>query len=171
MINSTVLVGRLTRDPELKYTGNNIAVASFSLAVNRNFKDANGERETDFINCVIWRQQAENLVNWAKKGALIGITGRIQTRSYENQQGQRVYVTEVVAENFQMLESRAAREGGSANQGNYNNQANNFQQGNSYQNGNGQGGYSQQPQQTPNFSRNDTMQGNPLDINDDLLPF
>ena len=107
MINSVCLVGRLTRDPELKYTGNNIAVASFSLAVNRNFKGANGEREADFINCVIWRQQAENLANWAKKGALIGITGRIQTRSYENQQGQRVYVTEVVAENFQMLESRA----------------------------------------------------------------
>ena len=127
MINSVCLVGRLTRDPELKYTGNNIAVASFNLAVNRNFKDANGERETDFINCVIWRQQAENLANWAKKGALIGIAGRIQTRSYENQQGQRVYVTEVVAENFQMLESRAAREGSSANQGNYNNQANNFQ--------------------------------------------
>lgn len=171
MINNVVLVGRTTKDPELRYTPSNIAVATFSLAVNRNFKDANGERETDFINCVIWRQQAENLANWAKKGALIGITGRIQTRSYENQQGQRVYVTEVVAENFQMLESRAAREGSSANQGNYNNQANNFQQGNSYQNGNGQGGYSQQPQQTPNFSRNDTMQGNPLDINDDLLPF
>lgn len=171
MINSVCLVGRLTRDPELRYTPSNVAVATFSLAVNRNFKDANGERETDFINCVIWRQQAENLANWAKKGALIGITGRIQTRSYENQQGQRVYVTEVVAENFQMLESRAAREGSNASQGNYNNQANNFQQGNSYQNGNGQGGYSQQPQQTPNFSRNDTMQGNPLDINDDLLPF
>ena len=118
MINSVCLVGRLTRDPELKHTGNNIAAASFNLAVNRNFKDANGERETDFINCVIWRQQAENLANWAKKGALIGITGRIQTRSYENQQGQRVYVTEVVAENFQMLESRAAREGGNATQGN-----------------------------------------------------
>lgn len=118
MINSVCLVGRLTRDPELKYTTSNIAVATFSLAVNRTFKDANGERETDFINCVIWRQQAENLANWAKKGALIGITGRIQTRSYENQQGQRVYVTEVVAENFQMLESRAAREGSNANQGN-----------------------------------------------------
>ena len=69
MMNSVCLVGRTTKDPELKYTGNNIAVASFSLAVNRNFKDANGERETDFINCVIWRQQAENLANWAKKGA------------------------------------------------------------------------------------------------------
>ena len=99
MINNVVLVGRTTKDPELRYTPSNVAVATFSLAVNRNFKDANGERETDFINCVIWRQQAENLANWAKKGALIGITGRIQTRSYENQQGQRVYVTEVVAEN------------------------------------------------------------------------
>ncbi len=148
MINSTVLVGRLTKDPELKYTGNNIAVASFSLAVNRNFKDANGERETDFINCVIWRQQAENLANWAKKGALIGITGRIQTRSYENQQGQRVYVTEVVAENFQMLESRAAREGGNANNS-----------------------YSQQ--QGPNFARESGPYGNssPMDISDDMLPF
>ena len=111
MINNVVLVGRMTRDAELRYTPSNVAVATFSLAVNRNFKGANGERETDFINCVIWRQQAENLANWAKKGALIGITGRIQTRNYENQQGQRVYVTEVVADNFQMLESRAAREG------------------------------------------------------------
>lgn len=147
-MNSVCLVGRMTKDAELKYTGNNIAVASFSLAVNRNFKDANGEREADFINCVIWRQQAENLANWAKKGALIGITGRIQTRSYENQQGQRVYVTEVVAENFQMLESRAAREGGNANNS-----------------------YSQQ--QVPNFARNNTEYSSkqPLDISSDDLPF
>lgn len=109
MMNSVCLVGRLTKDPELRYTPNNQAVATFSLAVNRNFKSQNGEREADFINCVIWRQQAENLANWAKKGALIGITGRIQTRSYENQQGQRVYVTEVVAENFQLLESQKDR--------------------------------------------------------------
>ena len=162
MINSTVLVGRLTRDPELKYTTSNIAVATFSLAVNRNFKDANGERETDFINCVIWRQQAEYLANWAKKGALIGITGRIQTRSYENQQGQRVYVTEVVAENFQMLESRAAREGNQQNQGNT------FQNGNSSSGGNVNNGYNQQ---TPNFGRSNSMQGNPMDISDDDLPF
>lgn len=148
MINNVVLVGRMTKDAELKYTGNNIAVASFSLAVNRNFKDANGEREADFINCVIWRQQAENLANWAKKGALIGITGRIQTRNYENQQGQRVYVTEVVAENFQMLESRAAREGGNANNS-----------------------YSQQ--QVPNFARESGSYGNanPIDISSDDLPF
>lgn len=104
MLNSTCLVGRLTKDPELRYTPNNQAVATFRLAVNRNFKNQNGEREADFINCVIWRQQAENLANWAKKGALIGITGRIQTRNYENQQGQQVYVTEVIADSFQLLE-------------------------------------------------------------------
>lgn len=166
MINSVCLVGRLTRDPELKYTGNNIAVASFSLAVNRNFKDANGEREADFINCVIWRQQAENLANWAKKSALIGITGRIQTRSYENQQGQRVYVTEVVAENFQMLESRNS-------QGNQQNQGNSFQNGNSSKGGNVNNGYNQQPQQAPNNSRGGAPFGNsnPMDIQDSDLPF
>ena len=106
MINNAVLVGRMTRDAELRYTPQNVAVATFTLAVNRTFKSQNGEREADFINCVMWRQQAENLANWAKKGSLIGVTGRIQTRSYDNQQGQRVYVTEVVAETFQMLESR-----------------------------------------------------------------
>lgn len=111
MINNVTLVGRLTKDVELKYTPANQAVAQFTLAVNRTFKNANGERETDFINVVIWRQSAENFANWAKKGALIGITGRIQTRNYENQQGQRVYVTEVIAENFQMLESRNQQQG------------------------------------------------------------
>lgn len=106
MINSTVLVGRMTKDAELRYTPNNQAVATFTLAVNRNFKNQNGEREADFINCVIWRQAAENLANWAKKGTLVGIAGRIQTRNYENQQGQRVYVTEVIADSFKLLESR-----------------------------------------------------------------
>ena len=106
MINNISLVGRLTKDADLRYTQSNVAVATFTLAVNRTFKNENGEREADFINCVMWRQQAENLANWAKKGALIGVTGRIQTRSYDNQQGQRVYVTEVVAEQFQLLESK-----------------------------------------------------------------
>ena len=111
MINNVTLVGRLTKDVELKYTPANQAVAQFTLAVNRTFKNANGERESDFINCVIWRKSAENFANWVKKGALIGITGRIQTRNYENQQGQRVYITEVIAENFQMLESRNQQQG------------------------------------------------------------
>lgn len=109
MINNVVLVGRLTATPDLRKTPNGVSRLQGTLAVNRNFKNENGDREADFINCVIWRQQAENLANWAKKGALIGITGRIQTRSYENQQGQRVYVTEVVAENFQLLESQKER--------------------------------------------------------------
>ncbi|HEP2853035.1 TPA: single-stranded DNA-binding protein [Streptococcus pyogenes] len=111
MINNVVLVGRMTKDAELRYTASQVAVATFTLAVNRRFKEQNGEREADFINCVTWRQSAENLANWAKKGALIGVTGRIQTRNYENQQGQRVYVTEVVADNFQMLESRNQQSG------------------------------------------------------------
>ena len=110
-MNQTCLIGRLTKDVELKYTPANQAVATFTLAVNRTFKNANGERESDFINCVIWRKSAENFANFAKKGALIGITGRIQTRNYENQQGQRVYITEVIAENFQMLESRNQQQG------------------------------------------------------------
>ena len=90
MINNVVLVGRLTKDPYLLYTSSGTAVATFTLAVNRNFSSQNGEKETDFINCVIWRKSAEILANYAKKGSLIGVTGRIQTRNYENQQGQRV---------------------------------------------------------------------------------
>lgn len=143
MLNSTCLVGRLTKDAKLKYVNESMAVATFTLAVNRNFKSQNGEREADFINCVIWRQQAENLANWAKKGALIGITGRIQTRSYENQQGQRVYVTEVVADNFQLLEF---------NKQNDQNQTQNHNQ-------------------QPNFGRNEPMQSSSMDISDDDLPF
>ena len=106
MINRTVLVGRLTRDPELRYTGSGAAVVTFTVAVNRQFTNSQGEREADFINCVMWRKAAENFANFTRKGSLVGIDGRIQTRSYENQQGQRVYVTEVVAENFSLLESR-----------------------------------------------------------------
>lgn len=168
MINNVVLVGRMTRDAELRYTPSNQAVATFILAVNRNFKNQNGEREADFINCVIWRQQAENLANWAKKGTLVGVTGRIQTRNYENQQGQRVYVTEVVADNFQILESRATREGQSG--GSYNGEFNN----NSSFGGSSNGGFSSQPsQQTPNFGRDESPFGNsnPMDISDDDLPF
>lgn len=153
MINNVVLVGRLTKDAELRYTPSNVAVATFTLAVNRNFKNQNGEREADFINIVIWRQQAENLANWAKKGTLLGITGRIQTRNYENQQGQRVYVTEVIAEQFQMLESSNSQQGQSNN-------AQNSSQGDSFQNRNSQGDY-----QSP-FGNS-----NPMDISDDDLPF
>ena len=109
MINRTVLEGRLTRDPELKRTANDVAVVSFTLAVNRQFTNSQGEREADFINCVIWRKAAENFVKFTNKGSLVGIDGRIQTRNYENQQGQRVYVTEVVVDKFSSLESRGDR--------------------------------------------------------------
>ena len=107
MINNVTLVGRLTKDIELKYTSNGLAVAQFTLAVARDFANQNGEKETDFINCVIWRKQAETLANYARKGTLIGLTGRIKTRSYDNQEGQRVYVTEVNAERFNFLEKKA----------------------------------------------------------------
>lgn len=106
MINNVTLIGRLTRDAELRYTPSNIATAQFNVACNRNFKNANGEYDADFINCVMWREQAERFCNWTKKGMLVGITGRIQTRSYEGNDGKRVYVTEVVVENFQVLEKR-----------------------------------------------------------------
>lgn len=105
MINNVVVVGRLTRAVDLRYTSSGTAYASFTLATDRDFKNQNGEKETDFINCVMWRKPAENLANYTKKGSLIGIEGRIQTRNYDNQQGQRVYVTEVLAERFHFLES------------------------------------------------------------------
>ena len=146
MINNVTLVGRLTKDVELKYTPANQAVAQFTLAVNRTFKNANGERESDFVNCVIWRKSAENFANFVKKGALIGITGRIQTRNYENQQGQRVYATEVIAENFQMLESRNQQQG--------------------QQQAQPQQATQQQAKQPDPFAG-----GAPMDLNDDSLPF
>ena len=96
MINRVVLVGRLTKDPDLRYTPSGAAVARFTLAVNRTFSNAQGEREADFINCTVWRKQAENTANFLKKGSLAGVEGRIQTGSYEGQDGKRVYTTEVV---------------------------------------------------------------------------
>ena len=92
MINNVVLVGRLTRDPDLRTTESGISVATFTLAVDRQFSNSQGEREADFINCVVWRKAAENLANFTSKGSLIGVQGRIQTRSYDNKEGQRVYV-------------------------------------------------------------------------------
>src|SRR5690625_1890842 len=102
-MNVTVLVGRLTRDPDLRYTQNGTAVANFNIAVDRPFSK---DDETDFINCVAWRKQAENLANYMKKGSRIGVDGRIQTRNYEDKDGKRIYVTEVVADNIQFLDSR-----------------------------------------------------------------
>lgn len=106
MINRVVLVGRLTKDPEFRTTPNGVKVATFTLAVNRTFTNANGEREADFINVVVFRNQAENVNNYLSKGQLAGVDGRIQSRSYENQEGRRIFVTEIVADSVQFLEPK-----------------------------------------------------------------
>ncbi len=107
MINRVVLVGRLTKDPELKYTPSGIAMARFTLAVNRTF-NSEGQPDADFINIIVWRKQAENTANFLKKGSLAGVEGRIQTSSYEGQDGKRVYTTDVVADSVQFLEPRSS---------------------------------------------------------------
>lgn len=122
-MNSVNLVGRITKDLELKYTPSGAATVSFSIAVNRPFKNQAGENEADFLNIVAWRAQAENLCNFQGKGSLISVTGRLQSRSYEAADGRKVYVTEVVAEHIGFLEKRdsgqAQQQGGSsfANEG------------------------------------------------------
>lgn len=154
MLNTTSLIGRLTADLNIRYTPNNKAVATVTLAVSRDRKNPNGERDADFINLVVWGQSAENMSNWVKKGDLVSIIGRIQTRNYENQQGQRIYVTEVVVERFWILESQATR----ASRGNVPN--GNFGSGPN-------GGYQNQNVDTPTGF----MGTSPLDISDDDLPF
>ncbi|KOP81990.1 single-stranded DNA-binding protein [Cytobacillus solani] len=144
-MNRVVLVGRLTKDPELRYTPNGVPVATFTLAVNRTFANQQGEKEADFINCVIWRKPAENVANFLKKGAQAGVDGRIQTRSYEGQDGKRVYVTEVQAESVQFLDKK-----------NDNHQPNNNQSSNQ-----------QNKQQRDPFAND----GQQIDIDDSDLPF
>jgi single-strand DNA-binding protein len=106
MINRVVLVGRLTKDPELRYTNSNIAVATFTMAVDRGFKNAAGEKETDFIPIVVWKKSAESVAKYLHKGSLVGLDGRIQTRNYEASDGTRRYITEVVADNVRFLDSK-----------------------------------------------------------------
>ncbi|WP_273854226.1 single-stranded DNA-binding protein [Guptibacillus spartinae] len=173
MLNRVVLVGRLTKDPELRYTPSGVAVANFTLAVNRPFTNQQGDREADFINIVVWRRQAENAANFLKKGSLAGVDGRVQTRSYDNSQGQRVFVTEVMAESVQFLEPK-----GSKNSPNNGGGSNN----NSYQGGQSNSGGSQgqsQGQSQNQSNRNHSNFGDdpfasdnkPIDISDDDLPF
>ncbi|KAA9534115.1 single-stranded DNA-binding protein [Listeria monocytogenes] len=151
MMNRVVLVGRLANDPDLKYTPNGVAVATFRLAVNRTFTNQQGEREADFINCVVWRKPAENAANYLKKGSLAGVDGRVQTRNYEGQDGKRVYVTEIVAESVQFLEPRnSSYNTSNQNEGNYSNQTKN------------------EPHRAASQSQAD---GRPIEINDDDLPF
>lgn len=183
-MNTVQLVGRLTKEVDLKFTSSGTAVGSFTIAVNRSFTNQQGDREADFINCVIWRKAAENLASFTRKGSQIGIEGRIQTRNYENQQGQRVYVTEVVVEQFHLLEPRSVTEqrpadtsnnnssssyggGQSYNNNNSQNQQNNYNNNqSSYQNNNSNnnsGGFGNSP-----FNMED---GTPVDISEDDLPF
>ncbi|MGG0663430.1 single-stranded DNA-binding protein [Viridibacillus arvi] len=162
MINSVTLVGRITKEIELKYTPRGAAVARFNLAVNRPFKSQGGEQQADFIQIQVWRKQAENAANYLSKGSLCGITGRIQTGSYEGTNG-RVYTTEVVADSVQFLEPRGAQDS-SNGQSNTNTQP---QQQNSSQ---GQYGTNNQQQSRTNddpFVNN----GGPIEVSEDDLPF
>lgn len=161
-MNKVVLIGRLTRDPELRYTSSNIATATFSLAVDRNFTNQNGEREADFINIVVWRKQAENVKNYLTKGSQVAIDGRIQTRSYDGQDGQKRYVTEVVADNVQFLGTRA---------GNSNNNDNNFAQP-AFNDNATPYDFAQAPAQTTDVSNDPFADfGSSIEISDDELPF
>lgn len=126
-MNNVSLIGRLTKDPDLRYTSSGMAVATFSLAVQRSFRNKDGEYEADFINCVCWNKSGETLANHVRKEQRIGVTGRIQTRNYENEQGNRVYVTEVVVEGFTFLEKKDDSQGN--NQGGFGAKQSGFNQG------------------------------------------
>ncbi|ANS89904.1 single-stranded DNA-binding protein [Staphylococcus pseudintermedius] len=145
MLNRTVLVGRLTKDPDFRTTPSGVEVATFTLAVNRNFKSKDGEQQADFINCVVFKKQAENVKNYLSKGSLAGVDGRLQSRSYENQEGRRVYVTEVICDSVQFLEPKS------------NNQSNNQPQ--------------QQRGQAPAQDNPFAIANGPIDIDDDDMPF
>lgn len=151
MINRVILVGRLTKDPEYRATQSGVSIANFTLAVNRTFTNAQGEREADFINVVVFRKQAENVSHYLAKGSLAGVDGRMQSRSYENNEGKRVFVTEVVADSVQFLEPKG-------------NGSNNVSQGQQRGNNNQQSG------NTPTDNPFANSNGSP-DIQDDDLPF
>ncbi|WP_204236770.1 single-stranded DNA-binding protein [Mammaliicoccus sciuri] len=163
MINSVTLVGRLTKDPELRTTPSGVEVGNLTLAVNRTFTNQNGERDADFINCIVFRKQAVNVNQYLSKGKLAGIVGRLQTRSYDNKDGQKVFVTEVVCDNVQFLEPKDSQNG-----------SNSYQNGTSYQKGNNYTQNNQNVQQGQNKAKYD-QQNNPFNngsnFNDDDLPF
>ena len=183
MINRAILTGRLTKDVDLRYTKSGTAVGTFNLAVKRRFKSVNDETESDFVECVIWRKQAENLANFTHKGSLIGVEGRIQTRNYENKQGNRVYVTEVIVDNFSLLEPKSSQDGSHTNMGGNANNGGGYQSNNT----NNNNFNNQNPTGPTNGTANNQNQGNnsgnnatndpfadssePIDISDDDLPF
>ena len=105
-MNRVMLIGRLTTKPELRYTGSNVPYSRFSIAVNRTFSNNQGQRETDFINIVVWRKQAENVCNFLDKGSLVAVEGRLQTGNYDDKDGNKRYTMDVVGDNVQFLESK-----------------------------------------------------------------
>ena len=167
MINRVVLVGRLTKDPELKYTQTGIAVTRFTLAVNRTFSSQSGEQEADFVNCVTLRKQAENTANYLKKGSLTGIEGCIQTSSFDGQDGKRIFMTEVVADSVQFLETRSTSAGrsGTPSQGAQQNEQP------YYQNQQPTQQYQQPNQQSYSRTDNHSFSADKSLIPDDDLPF
>ena len=169
MINRVVLTGRLTKDPELRTTQSGLSVAAFNLAVDRQYTNANGKRDADFISCVIWRKSAENFCNFTSKGSLVGIDGRIQTRSYENKSGQKVYVTEIVVDNFSLLESKKDRlaNNNSGIDNNYGANSNNNGFSNNTTGTNYTNSRSNDSQAPDPFAES----GDSIDITDDDLPF
>jgi single-strand DNA-binding protein len=152
VLNRVVLIGRLTKDPELRYTPAGVAVATFTLAVDRPFSNQQGNREADFLNIVTWRQLAETCANYLRKGRLTAVEGRIQVRHYDNNEGKRVYMTEIIADNVRFLESSGGG-GGNREEG-------------SSQSGQNRGNDQSRGNQDP-FSDD----GKPIDISDDDLPF
>jgi len=164
MLNRVILIGRLTRDPELRYTPAGVAVTQFTIAVDRPFSSNQGEREADFIPVVTWRQLAETCANYLRKGRLTAVEGRIQVRNYENNEGKRVYVTEVIADNVRFLESN--RDGGPREDGYDNNGASNYNAG-----GGNQGNRSAQPSRANTNVDPFKDDGRPIDISEDDLPF
>ncbi len=161
-MNKVFLIGRLTRDPELRYTGSNTAVATFSIAVNRNFSNQDGVREADFINIVVWRKQAENVKNYLSQGSQVAIDGRIQTRSYDDQNGNKRYVTEVVADNVEFLGSKNSQGSQSSNN---NGSSQSSQEPTPYDFG------GEEPQTTAVDNNPFADFGSTIEINDDELPF
>lgn len=178
-INRIVLVGRLTKDPELRYTPSGVAVARFTLAVNRTFSNDQGEKEADFINCTVWRKPAENTANFLKKGSLAGVEGRIQTGSYEGTDGKRVYTTEVVCDSVQFLEPRSDGQRSEQSNQRQNQQSSqqNQQQGSQQSQNSNQQQNNQQSQygnqQHSYAGRNDDPFSGPgpIEVSDDDLPF
>ena len=166
MINRAVLTGRLTKEAELRVTQSGLSVATFTLAVNRHSK---AKGDADFINCVIWRKAAENFCNFTSKGSLVGIDGRIQTRSYENKSGQKVYVTEIVVDSFSLLESKKDRlaNNNSGTDNNYDANSNNSGFSNNTTGTNYTNNSSNESQAPDPFAGS----GDSIDITEDDLPF